>query len=559
MVQSKLSRWHLIIASRGNILAMAQPRPNAVLLLSDDVTQREIPLDHVPFTIGRDPGQDLTLPFPFVSRSQAQIVWEDQHFLLVDAGSRGGTFINGIKVHRRALEDGDRIQFGGEHLAEVRFHTSEVLSDVPLRTLLHQAPKDDGRELSLGKLSWFVQAARRLNDLGGVNEILTALIETTLSLTGAERGYVFLRDVSGVLELAAGWDAQRGRGADDSTVSNTAIQRSLESGSEYIITDTLSAEAGTLSNSMVAQSLRAILCIPLRKPGAQRKDREADVLGVLYLDSRKERNHLTSLDSDLLNLIASEAAMLVEHTNLARVEEEKRRYLEELKIASDIQQGLMRVRIPELSFARVEAHSLPCKGIGGDFYDVVCMDDGLYIVVADISGKGLSAAILGSTLQGLIYSQLLAGQPLAQIAQFTNQFICHKNIGKYATLVLIRVTPGGEIEYINCGHVQPLTQSKDDVIPLSNSNLPVGLIASATYVSEHRKIKPGERIVIVTDGVTEAERSDGESYGDARLRSLVHQGATPAMILEDVNNFTGGAQLEDDCTLLEIRCVNCGS
>jgi sigma-B regulation protein RsbU (phosphoserine phosphatase) len=538
---------------------MAQSRPNAVLLFSDDATQREYPLDHFPFTIGRDPSQDLPLAFPFVSRSHAQIVWEDPHFIVVDIGSRGGTFVNGVRVHRGKLEDGDRIQFGGEHVVELRFRTSEMGSDVPLRTLLHQAPKDEGRELSLGKLSWFVQAARRLNDLGGVNEILTALIETTLSLTGAERGYVFLRDVSGALELAAGWDAQHGRRVDESTVSNTAIQRSLESGSEYIITDTLSAEAGMLSNSMVAQSLRAILCIPLRKPGAERKNREADVLGVLYLDSRKERNQLTSLDSDLLNLIASEAAMLVEHTNLARVEEERRRYLEELKIASDIQQGLMRVRIPELKFARVEAHSLPCKGIGGDFYDVVCMDDGLYIVVADISGKGLSAAILGSTLQGLIYAQLLARQPLAQIAQLTNQFICHKNIGKYATLVLMRLTAGGEIEYINCGHVQPLIQSGEGVSPLRNSNLPVGLIASAGYESEQLQIKPGERIVIVTDGVTEAETSHGEAYGDDRLRGLIDRGATLAMILEDVNTFAGGAQLEDDCTLLEIRCVNCHS
>ncbi len=538
-------------------MPMEQPRYKAVLLLSEGARRREVTITHCPFTIGREANQDLLLSYPFVSRNHAQIVWEDPHFLLVAAATRGGTFVNGVKVQRCVLADGDLVQIGASDAVQLHFCTADIESDLPLRTLLNQTPGDDGRELSLGKLSWFVQAARRLNALNGVNEILTALIEITLSLTGAERGYVFLRNGTGTLALAAGWDAQHGIRADESTVSTTAIQRSLDSGLEYIITDTLSAGAGMLSNSMVAQSLRAILCIPLRKPAVERKTREVDVLGVLYLDSRKERNKLTSIDSDLLNLIASEAAMLVEHTNLARAEEEGRRYIEELKIASEIQQGLMRVRIPKLSFASVEAHSLPCKGIGGDFYDVVSMDDGLYIVVADISGKGLSAAILGSTLQGLIYAQLLARQPLSQIAQFTNQFICQKNIGKYATLVILRLTSKGEIEYINCGHVQPVIHRQNEVHQLQNSNLPVGLIPSASYTSEQRHIQPGERILIVTDGVTEAETGQGEPYGDERLRDLIRSGATLSMILEDVNSFIGGAQLEDDCTLLEIRCVHC--
>jgi len=244
--------------------------------------------------------------------------------------------------------------------------------------------------------------------------------------------------------------------------------------------------------------------------------------------------------------------MLVQHTSLAQAEEEGRRYREELKIASEIQQGLMRVRIPELGFAKVEAHSIPCKGIGGDFYDVISTPDGLYIVVADISGKGLSAAILGATLQGLIYAQVLAGLPLAQIALFTNRFLCQKNIGKYATLVLLRLTVDGHAEYINCGHVQPLIHSNHDVLPLLNNNFPVGLIPSATYASELLAIKPGERILIVTDGITEAEKTTGGSYGDQRLHDLILTGAGVAAILQDVGAFTEGAPLEDDCTLLEV-------
>jgi serine phosphatase RsbU (regulator of sigma subunit) len=335
-------------------------------------------------------------------------------------------------------------------------------------------------------------------------------------------------------------------------VSHTAIRKSVESGSEYIVTDTFSVEAGTPSHSVLAHSLRAIICIPLRKITNPGKGEAADLLGVLYLDSHKERDSLTGVDKDLLHIVATEAAMLVENTNLAQAEEEGRRYKEELRIASEIQRGLMRVSLPELSFAKVVADSIPCKGIGGDFYDVISKPEGLYIVVADVSGKGLSAAILGSTLQGLIYAQLLAGLPLAQVAYFTNQFLCQKDLGKYATLVILLISPGGRIEYINCGHVQPLIHSGQEMIPLCNCNLPVGLIPFATYASEFAVIKSGDRILIVTDGVSEPEDMHGVAYGDRQLHDLILGGAHVAEILEDVANFTGGAPLEDDCTLLEV-------
>jgi serine phosphatase RsbU (regulator of sigma subunit) len=276
------------------------------------------------------------------------------------------------------------------------------------------------------------------------------------------------------------------------------------------------------------------------------------MMGVLYLDSRKLRSQLTEIDKDLLHLIATEAATLVENTTLAKLEEEGRRYREELKIASEIQQSLMRVRIPELNFARVRASSLPCKDIGGDFYDAISADELLYIVVADVSGKGVSAALLGSTLQGIIYAQVLARQPLAQIALFANRYICHKKLGKYATLVVLRLSSDGDVEYINCGHVRPLLHSLGGVESLPNSNFPVGLLEGASYESDTLTMKPGERILIVTDGITEAETHAGDPYGDQRLRTLLMTGAEIPAVLAEVESFTGNTPREDDCTIVEV-------
>src|SRR5207253_10004306 len=142
---------------------------------------------------------------------------------------------------------------------------------------------------------------------------------------------------------------------------------------------------------------------------------------------------------------------------LVQAEEAGRRYQQELSIAAAIQQGLMAVTIPEVPFARLSGRNLSCKEIGGDFFDAVNTPTGLAVVLADVSGKGVSAALLASTLQGMIYSQLIAGMPLKEIVAAANRFFTHKLVGeKYATMLLVRLRRDGDLEYVNCGHVPPL-------------------------------------------------------------------------------------------------------
>jgi serine phosphatase RsbU (regulator of sigma subunit) len=302
---------------------------------------------------------------------------------------------------------------------------------------------------------------------------------------------------------------------------------------------------------MVQQSIRMVYCIPLRKRAAGADCHEKDILGVLYLDSRLQPGKLSQVDNDLLETIATEAAALVENAFLAQAEEASRRYREELNIAAAIQQGLMEFAIPNLPYAKVHARSVACKDVGGDFYDVIATPDALYIVIADISGKGVSAAILASTLQGLLYGLVLAGQPLADIADVANRYICEKNVQKYATMILVKLDPDGTFEYVNCGHVQPLLANGEGVKRLENANMVVGLIEEATYESERLKLKAGDRIVLATDGVTEAEGSDGEFFGEERLESAV-KGANIEGVLSKVETFMAGTPPNDDFTMLEV-------
>src|SRR5262249_1253897 len=146
--------------------------------------------------------------------------------------------------------------------------------------------------------------------------------------------------------------------------------------------------------------------------------------------------------------------------------------------------------------------NLSCKEIGGDFFDAVKTDEGLTVVLADVSGKGVSAALLASTLQGMIYSQLTAGMPLTDIVSAVNRFFTHKHIGeKYATVLIYRVRDDGDLEYVNCGHIPPLVVSGGQVSRPAHGNLPVGLLPDAQYESARVKLTSGDKVVLVTDGV----------------------------------------------------------
>lgn len=513
-------------------------------------------LGQAPFTIGRSPQMNLVLPYPYISRRHAEIQFDpaSQHFEVIGFSSE--TYVNGVRVVRQALVPGDQIRLGFLQGPLLTF-SEEPGSRSSLRSTLDHLKEPSAADRDLVKLSWFVDAARRLNRVGAIQEILAALIDTTLELTRVERGYVFLRDTSGELTLAAGRNQNGENLTDSATLSHSAIRQAIGSGSDFIVTDTLSADAGRPTDSIVVQNIRAIICIPLRKRSPDDESNESRVLGVLYLDSRQQTSRLTRMDSELLRTIATEATLLVENATLVQAEAAARRYQEELLIASEIQQSLMSVRIPKLPFAEVKAHSIPCKGIGGDFYDVLCHKGDLYVVVADISGKGVSAAVLGSTLQGLIHGQILSGLSLAEIALFANQYICGKNIRKYATLMLLRLVSDGTLEYVNCGHVQPLvygcTNSEPSVSVLSaGCNLPVGLFTDAVYVSESICVKPNQKAFVLTDGITEAENPEGKCFGEENLQISIRGGASLDQIFGELRVFTAGADLEDDCTLVEI-------
>lgn len=523
--------------------------------------QHTLSLNHTPFTVGRRVDKDLVIADPRVSRDHGMILSENGTFTVVDQGSKHGTFVNGERVERKTLSRNDRVEFGVRDVAYVIFDPQQASTNTAREFLSQISGIQISTEATdLEKLTLFLDAARRLNTSGALDEILVTLVEATLKLTRAERGYVFLKSEDGSFRLAAGRNSRNEPLLDDKTISHSILDDALKSNSEFLLTDTSQSLDLSGRKSVVAFDLRTVICIPLRKPQVQatRSTGEAapdEVMGALYVDSRFASRDISAVSNDILRAIATEAASLVENARLVQAEEASRRYQQELSIAASIQQRLMAVTIPEVPFARLAGRNLSCKEIGGDFFDAVNTPDGLAVVLADVSGKGVSAALLASTLQGMIYSQLSAGMGLTEIVAGVNRFFTHKHIGeKYATLVIARVRRDGELEFVNCGHVPPLLVCNNEVIRPTHGNLPVGLLGDATYESDRVNLHPGDRLVLVTDGVTEAENAAGEFFDNDRLEKVAIR---PNCSLEDifsaVSVFCEGNPLNDDCTVVELR------
>ena len=521
--------------------------------------QRSIVMNRTPFSVGRKVDKDLVIPDPRVSRDHALIVAENGDFFVVDQGSKHGTYVNGERVQRQKLQRNDRVEFGVRDVAYVIFSPQHATSNTA-REFLSQI---SGIQIStdttdLEKLTLFLEAARKLNTVGVLDEILVTLVDTTLKLIRAERGYVFLKDEEGNLRLAAGRNSKGEALLDDKTISHSILDEAMKSNSEFLFTDTSQSLDLAVRQSIVAYDLRTVICMPLRKPQVQTtrdasNPAEAEVMGALYLDSRFASRDISSVSHDILRVIATDTASLIENARLVQAEEASRRYQQELSIAASIQQRLMAVTIPEVPFAKMRGRNLSCKEIGGDFFDVVNTEDGLAVVLADVSGKGVSAALLASTLQGMVYSHLSARMPLAEIMAAVNRFFTQKHLGeKYATVIITRIHKDGELEYVNCGHVPPLLVSGGKVSRPEHGNLPVGLLAEATYESDRVHMKPGDRFILVTDGVTEAENALGDFYDNERLEAVAAKSPTLEDIFASVSAFCAGAPLGDDCTVVEL-------
>ena len=224
----------------------------------------------------------------------------------------------------------------------------------------------------------------------------------------------------------------------------------------------------------------------------------------------------------------------------------------ELAMAASIQESLLRISPPDVPYATVKGTGRACREVGGDFLDAISTKEGLYLVVGDVSGKGIAAALLSSLLQGILYSELSNNVFLSQAAATANRYLIEKVGGqRYATVTIARLQADGTLDLLNCGGVFPVLISGQTVKSIHEAAcLPIGLLESVRFDSIQLHLQSGDRVLMMTDGITEAENSREELFGEERISQSIVLGfdALENALLE----FREGTPQFDDYAMAEI-------
>jgi phosphoserine phosphatase RsbU/P len=519
----------------------------ARLIVREADQTRTVDIHLLPFTIGRQADSDLYLTNSQVSRKHAVIHQDAEGFFIDDLGSHQGTFVNDVRKDTARLRSGDRIELGTSGVSLLFVTAQDYASTLTLFNRISSGVSSS----ELEKLSLFLQAAQSFNSTRLLQEILGTMVEYTLRLTGAERGFVFLGDSPSTFVLACALDHEGHPLLDDTKISRSIIHDAAESGREFLIGD-VSGEGQPIGReSVVAHDLHSVIAIPLRGRNSDR------LIGLLYLDSRLRTSTLNRVGRDILHAIATEAANLVENARLVQAERAADLLRNEMEIAASIQQSIIARNLPTFPYAKVMAKTVPCTEVGGDFYDVIPVEDGFVAIVADVSGKGMSAALLASVVQGMMYAQARSNVSLVDTVTTVHSFLCSRVNGqKYVTLVALHYRENGEIEFVNGGHVSPFLVLEDGTIsPLLDSDVPVGLLPNSTFHSISLTLPLKARLVLLSDGVTEAEDPGGIQF-DAHDRQSEFSAPDPInATFTSLHQFCQGVPLRDDCTLLVIERI----
>jgi phosphoserine phosphatase RsbU/P len=536
-------------------------------VVSPDRATQVVRIAQLPFLIGRgaEAGNHLQLDDRRISRRCAAIVAGPDGFHLEDRGHRLGLFVNGIMVEEKLLQDGDVIDFGLEDGCEIVFRsTADQAAIQQVLTRLGSLPGMTGSQQAggLSRLQLLLEATSLLHSQLPLDSVLASMLQHAIDITHADRGLLLEPEENGSLKVRL---ARDGKGAslppESFTPSQTALRQALDRRAA-VITDDLNLADVALQNaeSIVVQRLRAVVAIPLYVTARSGESASAELLGMVYLDSRQV-TAFTALDRQILDALGTQAASILDNARLVERERERQRMEQELTIARDIQQALVPQGLRDFPHLAVTGGHYPCHAVGGDYYDVFPLPDGrTAILIADVAGKGIGAALLTAVLQGALTGMTLGTDPV-RVIHHINQFLCeHPGIGRYATMFFATIASDGVLEYVRGGHPSPLLLRKGEVTELfTGGSFPVGLIDGAQFAATRIQLQPDDTLVLFSDGVTEAEDRERNLFGPKRLcEALAGRTGDPIEdlrrhILDCVDAWSRGTAQSDDLTVLIVR------
>ena len=544
---------------------------------------RTVAVSRFPYRMGRHHENELVLAEADVSRHHAEITKEGERYFLADTGSRFGTFLNGTRVDREPLVHGDHIQLGSASHPAIEFQlvSAEMstgrheIAQEPARTLSTDVlasaaaaalDTGNGKPRRRGPMDLLGQALRAMVEGRVLEEVLAIVVDHAIELAEAERGFVMLVNPAGDLDvrMARGRNRQTLPGRDFKL--SRSVPRTVHETGKLVYEN----EVPDSRHTQIDFKIRSILCAPLPRVrtaeyetgdvAAQARARQP--MGVLYVDSAG----LGQLESAELHAtfeqLAAEAAVAIENARLVRESEEKNRLERELKVAAEIQQALLPPRRFVSGAIELAGTMIPCRAIGGDFFEYVEVAQGnMSFALCDVSGKGPGAALLAAAIQGILAASadglLAPGEAMARL----NRILLRRSVERrFATIAYGQIDGTGRLRLTSAGHNPTyLLHANGTLTKLDRGGLMVGAFPGLAYEEDDVVLDPGDRLILYSDGVTEAEDATTAQFEETRLEACLTAagGLSPdelvERVIEHVRAFAGGHAQADDITVLVVR------
>jgi serine phosphatase RsbU (regulator of sigma subunit) len=551
--------------------------PELQIRTPDNRVRRQ-PLEGTAFSVGRAHANDLSCPEDAsLSRRHLVLERDGEGWWVRDLESKNGTLLNGVRIAgRQRLQSGDRLSAGqltlsfvdpdagtpdhdvvfvpgaGPELppgATVMTSLEGLLSGVPtgpaaLAPGVVAAPQ---RMFEIPAVRALIRAGQQLAAHQPLEELFPLILELSIEAVGAERGVL--------MTLEAGQLATQAVHGEGFRISTTVRDRVLQEKTSLLVRDVGQEEALVNQLSISGQQIHSLMAVPLQT--------QNQVIGLIYVDSRLFVREFTPDDLSLLTVLANVAAIRIDHERhlaLQRLEQLHRRELEQ---AAEIQRGILPAAPPQMPGLDLAGHNAPCRTVGGDYFDFIVYPDGrLAIFLGDVAGKGMSAALLMSSLQARV--QLLTEEPMRLcelMARLDRSIAAKCPSNRFVSLFACLIDAAtGDTVYCNAGHNPALlVRATGEIERLEAVGTVLGILPDLGYEESAVTLGPGDLIAIYSDGVTEATDPDEQEFGERRLGEVLrenrHCGA--ATIVGAVNRavelWSRSAPAEDDVTLVVAR------
>lgn len=405
---------------------------------------------------------------------------------------------------------------------------------------------------------------RALADLQGRGELdalVRSAVDGAILVTGAQRGVLLLPERGGALGVRVARDRTGADLASDLRYSRSVAQRVWTTGQASLTMDAERGNAVPLGSSILDLRLLSILAVPLRVKSKQ--------IGVLYVDSTAAAKEFSVGDRLVFEALAGIVAIAIEQARLAAEEAIATRLHAEVDVARKIQLSQHPSHIVAPEGYRIAAEGRPCVETSGDYHDVIARSDGtIALIVGDVSGHGLGAALYMASARAVLRSLLHAGGDALESVAALNDYLCRDMpSGTFMSLVLALLDPSARtLSFINAGQTAPvLARGGGEWIELGPTGPVLGVIPGHAYrLGPTIRLAARDTLLLFTDGLVEAVGTDGSLYGEERLRASLAARAALDLdasdvvdgVLRDLSAFVGDRPMEDDLTCVVLQAVD---